>query len=46
MILADEEEAKLFIFFHELRHIEDGSAPEYECDDYARGRILERRKGK
>jgi len=43
VILESEEEAKLFIFFHEAKHIEDPTAEEYQCDAYSRQRILEHR---
>jgi hypothetical protein len=44
VILQTEQEARLFIFWHECRHIQDPTLPEWQCDKYARDRILERRK--
>lgn len=46
LILENEEEARLFVFFHEAKHIEDPEAAEWQCDAYSRTRILEHRKGK
>lgn len=46
VVLKDEMEAKLFIFWHECKHIEDKNAEEYVCDSYARTRVLQWREGK